>query len=418
MADTTSRTQGGAAARAARRRALRLVGTALGIGAVSACGGGGVVVVAWGDTPAPSPVSSRPGSGQVTVKIATVASGLVNPWGLAFLPDGRLLVTERPGRLRVIGAGGTLSAPVAGVPAVDARGQGGLLDVALDPAFAQNRRVYLSYAEPGTGSDAGRNGTAVARGVLSDDATRIEQVQVIFRQTPKIDSTGHFGCRLVFARDGTLFITLGDRQSQRDAAQTLDNHLGKIVRIRADGSVPPDNPFVGVSGALPEIWSYGHRNVQGAALHPTSGELWCNEHGPQGGDEVNIARAGRNYGWPKVSFGCEYGAPVGNCIPVGGATSAPGMEPPLTHWVPTSIAPSGMAFYTGSRIAAWQGNAFIGALAGQALWRLQLDGDRVVAREALLTDLGERIRDVRMGPDGALYLLTDSGNGRILRLDA
>jgi glucose/arabinose dehydrogenase len=299
---------------------------------------------------------------------------------------------------------------------VDARGQGGLLDVALDPAFAANRRVYLSYAEAGTGAEAGRNGTAVARGVLSNDGTRLSDVQVIFRQTPKIDSTAHFGSRLVFAPDGTLFITLGDRFSQRDAAQDLSNTLGKVVRIHPDGSVPKDNPFVGRAGVREEIWSYGHRNVQGAALHPVTGELWTHEHGPQGGDEINITRAGRNYGWPKISYGCEYGAPVGNCPPVGGATSAPGMEQPVTYWVPTSIAPCGMTFYTASVFPQWRGNLFIGALAGQALWRLQLGGNKVVAREALLADLGERIRDVRQGPDGAIYLISDGASAKIYRL--
>jgi glucose/arabinose dehydrogenase len=325
-------------------------------------------------------------------------------------------VTERTGALRIVGSDGRIAAPIAGVPAVDSRGQGGLLDVALDPAFASNRRIYLSYAEPGTGADAGRSGTAVARAVLSADGTRLNALQVIFRQTPKIDSTAHFGSRLAFAPDGSLFVTLGDRYTQRDAAQDLSNTLGKVVRIRADGSVPPDNPFVGRADARPEIWSYGHRNVQGAAIHPTTGELWTHEHGPQGGDEVNITRPGRNYGWPRISYGCEYGAPVGNCTPVGGATSAPGMEQPLSYWAPTSIAPCGMAFYTASLFPQWRGSLFLGALAGQALWRLQLDGNRVVAREALFTELGERIRDVRQGSDGALYLISDGASAKIYRV--
>jgi len=398
-----------------RRNLLRWLGAGLGSATLGACGGG--VVIVWGDAPAVAASGPVPAGGlPVRARATIVASGLSRPWALAFLPDGRMLVTERTGSLRIVAADGTISAPIAGVPAVDARGQGGLLDVALDPAFALSRRVYLSYAEAGSGADAGCNGTAVARGVLSADGSRLAEVQVIFRQTPKIDSTAHFGSRLAFAPDGTLFVTLGDRFSQRDAAQDLANTLGKVVRIRSDGSVPPDNPFVGRAGALPEIWSYGHRNVQGAAIHPQTGELWTHEHGPQGGDEVNITRAGCNYGWPKISYGCEYGAPVGNCPPVGGATSAPGMEQPVTYWVPTSIAPCGMAFYTASLFPQWRGSLFLGALAGQALWRLQLDGGRVVAREALFTDLGERIRDVRQGPDGALYLISDGASAKIYRV--
>ncbi|MFZ5490436.1 MAG: PQQ-dependent sugar dehydrogenase [Thiomonas sp.] len=358
-----------------RRHTLRWLGAGLGSTLLGACGGGAVLV--WGDSPVEAASNPFPVDMQPAVKVA-----------------------------------GKASAPILGVPGVDARGQGGLLDVALDPDFVGNRRIYLSYA----GAEAGRNGTAVARGVLSADGTRLSDVQVIFRQSPKIDSTAHFGSRLVFAPDGTLFITLGDRYSQRDAAQDLSNTLGKVVRIRADGSVPKDNPFVGRTGAMPEIWSHGHRNVQGAAIHPVTGELWTSEHGPQGGDEVNIDRAGRNYGWPRISYGCEYGAPVGNCPPVGGATSAPGMEQPVTHWVPTSIAPCGMAFYTGALFPQWRGSLFVGALAGQALWRLQLDGEKVVAREALFADLGERIRDVRQAPDGSIYLVTDGAAGRILRV--
>ncbi|MGA8009671.1 MAG: PQQ-dependent sugar dehydrogenase [Thiomonas sp.] len=399
-----------------RRHALRWLGAGLGSTALGACGGGAVLV--WGEAPASAasnpllPITTPP----VKIAVVTVAIGLSRPWALVFLPDGRMLVTERTGELRIVGMDGKASGPIAGVPAVDARGQGGLLDVALDPDFATNRWVFLSYAEAGTGADAGRNGTAVARGSLSADGARLTDVQVIFRQTPKIDSTAHFGGRLVFAPDGRLFVTLGERYSQRDAAQDLSNTLGKVVRINADGSVPPDNPFVGRADARPEIWSYGHRNVQGAAIHPVTRDLWTHEHGPQGGDEVNIDRAGRNYGWPRISYGCEYGAPVGNCPPVGGATSAPGMEQPVTYWVPTSIAPCGMVFYTGGLFPQWRGNLFIGALAGQALWRLQLDGDRVVAREPLLTDLGERIRDVRQGPDGAIYLISDGALAKIYRL--
>jgi glucose/arabinose dehydrogenase len=350
--------------------------------------------------------------------VVTVAAGLSYPWSLAFLPDASMLVTERTGTLRHVSAdGATVSAPITGVPAVLFTGQGGLLDVALDRDFARNRRLYLSYVEPGTGAEVGRNGTAVARAVLNADATALDGVEVIFRQAPKVaGSVGHFGGRLVPAPDGLLYVTLGEHQFERDRAQDLGAGHGKVMRIRTDGSVPADNPFVATALAQPTIYSYGHRNPQGAALHPVTGELWTVEHGPQGGDELNRIRAGLNYGWPLVSYGCEYGAQVGNCTPVGGASTGPGFEPPVTYWVPTSIAPSGLAFYTGDRFPEWRGSAFVGALAGQALWRLTLNGNEVVAREALFASLGERIRDVRQGPDGWLYLLTDSSNGRILRV--
>ncbi len=340
----------------------------------------------------------------------TVASGLVNPWGLAFLPDGRMLVTERPGRMRIVSADGRLGAPLDGLPKVEAVGQGGLLDVAIDPKFADNHLVYWSYAEADPQGGRG-NSTAVARGRL--DADRLADVRVIFRQQPKFVSTAHFGSRLVFGRDGRLFVTLGDRFYRRDDAQTLDNHHGKIVRIESDGRVPSDNPFVGKPGALPEIWSIGHRNVQGAALHPASGELWADEHGPQGGDELNRVLPGRNYGWPVITYGAEYvtGAKIGE------GTAKAGMEQPLTYWVP-SIATSGLAFLTSERYgAAWKGNAFVGALKGQLLVRLELDGTRVVREERLLQDFGERIRAVAQGPDGWLYLLTDSTAGRVIRLE-
>ena len=347
-----------------------------------------------------------------SLKVSTVARGFDRPWCVAFLPsferDGRLLVTERPGRLRLVSTkdGGT-GTVLEGLPPVDARGQGGLLDVVLHPQFASNQLVYWSYAEP----DAqGGNSTAVARGRL--DGNRLRDVQVIFRQAPKFASTYHFGSRLVFARDGRLFVTLGDRNFRRDDAQVLSNHHGKIVRIEADGSVPRDNPFAGNADARPEIWSYGHRNVQGAALHPGTGELWIHEHGPQGGDEVNVAEAGKNYGWPVITYGAEYGS--GRKI--GEGTAKAGMEQPITYWVP-SIAPSGMAFVTGNRYPGWQGNLVVGALRGQLIVRLQLDGRRVVRQERLLTDLGERIRDVRQGPDGWLYVLTDGDDGKLLRLD-
>ncbi len=363
-------------------------------------------------------VSVGTDGGDDTVRVSTFATGLAYPWGLVFLPDGSLLVTEKPGRLRHVTSGGEVSAPIGGVPAVSYGGQGGLLDVAIDPAFATNRRVYLSYTE----ADGGVKGTAVARGVLSADNRTLGNVQVIFRQQPKAGGSGHFGGRLVFADDGLLFVTLGERQldgdrpGDRQEAQNLASHLGKVVRIASDGSVPDDNPFVNTPGALPEIWSLGHRNPQGAAIHPSSGELWAVEHGPQGGDELNIVRRGRNYGWPLISYGCNYGSIPGLCDPVGGASSAPGLEQPISWWVPTSTAPSGLAFYTDNRIAEWRGDVFIGALAGQGLWRLTLDGDRVKSRELLLNDLERRIRDVRAGPDGWLYVLTDDAAGQILRL--
>lgn len=340
------------------------------------------------------------------VRISTVIDGLEAPWGMAFLPDGRMLVTERPGRLRLAGRDGVLSAPLAGVPAVKAVGQGGLLDVALDPDFASNRTIYLSYAEPGDGV----SGTAVARARLV--ATGLEDLRVIFRQSPKISSGHHYGSRLVFARDGRLFVTLGDRGSQRDGAQELGTHYGKIVRIERDGSVPADNPFVGRKGALPETYSLGHRNLQGAALHPETGELWAHEHGPRGGDEVNIIRTGRNYGWPVITYGREYHGPK-----IGEGTAKTGMEQPLHYWVP-SIAPSGMAFYTADALPGWQGSVLVGALKSQELARLQFDtAGRLVHEERI--PIGARVRDVRQGPDGAVYLLTDMGSrSSLLRLSA
>jgi aldose sugar dehydrogenase len=342
------------------------------------------------------------------VKAVTVAHGLVNPWSLAFLPDGRMLVTERPGRLRIVGADGRVGAVVKGLPPVATGGQGGLLDVVLDPKFAQNNWIYWSYSEPG---DSGTNSTAVARGKLAGD--QVLEVKVIFRQSPKVASNAHFGSRLVFANDGRLFVTLGERFSRKEDAQTLDNHLGKIVRIEPDGSVPADNPFVDTPGAKPEIWSYGHRNVQGAALHPTSGELYATEHGPQGGDELNHIQRGRNYGWPVVTYGRNYGTGT----KIGEEGPKPGIEMPLTYWVPVSIAPSGLAFLTSERYPGWKGNLFLGALRGQALIRIELDGDKVVKQERLLLTLNERIRDVRQGPDGWLYVLTDNADGRVIRIE-
>ena len=343
-------------------------------------------------------------SGETAVSVTTVARGLEHPWSLAFLPDGRMLVTERPGRLRIVTKDGTLSGPLAGVPAVDDVGQGGLLDVALDPGFAENSTIYLSFAEPG---DGGTNGTAVARARLGDAG--LADVKVIFRQQPKFRSSHHFGSRLVFARDGSLFVTTGDRNSQRDKVQDLGTHIGKVLRITPDGGVPADNPFVGRQGTLPEIWSYGHRNLQGAALHPETGELWTHEHGPRGGDEVNITRAGRNYGWPVITYGREYSGPA-----IGEGTAKAGMEQPVHYWVP-SIAPSGMAFHDGRNHPEWKGQLFVGALAAAQLVRLAVDPDGKVRHEERI-GIGKRVRDVREGPDGALYLLTDEDAGEILRV--
>ncbi|WP_112662666.1 PQQ-dependent sugar dehydrogenase [Microvirga flavescens] len=344
---------------------------------------------------------------KVEVVVETVAHGLQNPWSLAFLPDGRMLVTERPGRLRIISAEGALSEPIKGVPTVVARGQGGLLDVTLDPGFAQNRLIYLSYAEDRGG---GLSGTSVMRAHLNADGSALDNQQVIFRQEPAYSGTNHFGSRLVFDRNGDLFVTLGERFDLRDQAQNLANHLGKIVHIKPEGGATSDNPFLNRSDAQPEIWSYGHRNIQGAAINPATGELWTAEHGARGGDEINIPRKGKNYGWPVISYGVDYsGAKIG----VG--TSKPGMEQPLYYWDP-SIAPSGMAFYTGDKFPAWRNSILIGALAGKLVSRIEIDGDKVTGEERMLQGLGERIRDVRQGPDDFIYLLTDSSKGRVLRI--
>lgn len=357
--------------------------------------------IVWGCAPASAQRQINTQAG--LVRVDTVVTGLEHPWGLAFLPDGRMLVTERPGRLRVATMQGALSPPVAGTPAVFARGQGGLLDVALEPEFASSRMVYLSYAEAGEGGA----GTAVARGRLNEAATALENLQVVFRQVPKVDGANHFGSRLVFARDGTLFITTGER-FKFEPAQDLSSHLGKIIRINRDGSVPRDNPFVGRAGARPEIWSYGHRNVQGATLHPETGVLWEHEMGPRGGDELNIPEAGKNYGWPLVSWGDHYN---GTAIPR--PPTRPEFADAVWHWTP-AISPSGMTFYTGDLFPAWRGNLLIGGLTARGIVRVALDGRRVTGEERL--ELNVRIRNVRQGPDGAVYALTDQSDGVILRL--
>ena len=343
------------------------------------------------------------------ITITEIAAGLDHPWAIAFLPDGRMLVTERVGTMRIVSGDGQIGAALEGLPEVDARGQGGLLDVALHPQFAENRLVYWSYAEPGEGG----NSTAVARGKLTQDETALTGVAVIFSQKPKVPSTAHFGSRLVFDGKGHLFITMGERSSGqfRGQAQDLNSHLGKIVRLNEDGSVPRDNPFIVKASARPEIWSYGHRNVQAAALNPATGELWEIEHGPMGGDELNVAEAGKNYGWPVISYGVNYdGSPVGS-----GEARAEGMEDPLYQWTPV-IAPSGMMFYSGKLAPQWERNIFVGGLRAESLVRLELEGRKVIHEERLLQNLGERIRDVIEGPDGAIYVATDADNGKILKL--
>ncbi len=348
------------------------------------------------------------------LKAVTVVRGLANAWALAFLPDGRMLVTEKPGRLRIVAKDGSLGEPLAGVPTVDNTGQCGLLDVVVDPQFAQNRLIYWTYAEP-AGSGQSGNSTAVARARLGAD-DKLSEVRTIFVQQPKVASRLHCGSRIAFARDGSLWVGLGDRFERKDDAQVPGNHLGKIVRIDRDGKAPADNPFAGAkarAGAAPEVYSLGHRNIQGLAVHPQTGELWESEHGPQGGDEINRIEAGRNYGWPLVTYGRNYvtGTRIGEEGPKAG------FQPPLKWWVPTSVAPSGLAFITGERYPGWQGSLMMGTLRGQALIRLTLDGNQVTGEERLLASLAARIRDVRQGPDGFLYIVTDGSDGRVMRLE-
>jgi glucose/arabinose dehydrogenase len=386
--------------------------------ALSACGGSDSPVdpAAGAAAPAAPAGAGTPGAGGAVpapapapeaVAATTVATGLKSPWSLTFLPDGRVLVTEREGTMRTVALDGTVSAPIAGVPAVATDGQGGLLDLKLSPDFATDATVYFSFAEP---VDGGLARTAVARAVLGSAA--LSNVQVIYRQTPAVSGGLHFGSRLTFSADGRhLFVTLGER-FQRDLAQGLDNSFGKIVRLNRDGSVPTDNPFVGRPGALPELWSYGHRNPQGAAIEPSTGLLWTGEHGPNGGDEINVPKAGANHGWPVITHGREYGSG----LPIGEGATRADVEPSRHYWVPTSIAPSGMTFYDGTTVPGWKGDLFVGALAGRALVRLDVENGRVVGEQRLLTSLGERIRDVKPGPDGHLYLVTDNVDGRLMRV--
>ena len=344
----------------------------------------------------------------VAFDVVVVAKGLVHPWAVEPLPGGDLLVTEKPGRMRVISADGTTGQPIAGLPAVDARGQGGLLDVALDPEFDSNRTIYWSYSEPRQGGNA----TSVARAVLSSDRQRLEQVRVIFRAMPTYDGDKHFGSRLAFGPDGMLYVTLGERSDtpMRPQAQQLDSHMGKLVRIGRDGEAPKDNPFVGKPNALAEIWTLGHRNVQSAAFDQ-QGRLWIVEHGTRGGDELNLIEKGKNYGWPLVAYGIEY---AGGAIP-NAVTAREGFEQPAYYWDPV-IAPSGAQFYTGDAFPAWRGSLFVGALKDKRLVRLTLANERVTGEEHLLLDRGQRVRDVRQGADGALYLVTDERNGELWKL--
>lgn len=344
----------------------------------------------------------------VAFDVVVLASGLEHPWAVEPLPSGDLLVTDRPGRMRIISATGQVGQPITGLPRVDARNQGGLLDVALSPNFASDRTIFWSYSEPREGG----NGTTVARGVLSADGRSLQQVQVIFRTLPTYAGAAHFGSRLAFGPDGMLYITTGDRSDRqmRMHAQRLDNHLGKVLRIAPNGSIPADNPFIGQAGARPEIWALGFRNVQAMAFD-SRGRLWTVEHGPRGGDEVNLVEKGKNYGWPVVSYGEEYsGEPI-----EGAETARPGFEQPVYYWDPV-IGPSGAEWYTGDAFPSWRGNLFVGGLAARALVRLVLENDRVTGEEHLLADRGKRVRDVRQGPDGMLYIVTDENNGELWRI--
>lgn len=350
-----------------------------------------------------SPVTVKTETGSIQVKV--VAEGLENVWGMAFLPDGSMLVNERAGRMRIVTADGKIGKPLTGLPEIVAQGQGGLLDVVLAPDFATSKKIYFSYSEPGKGGSS----TAVSVATLNGSA--LENVKPIFSQQPKVDSNNHFGSRLVWAPDGTLFITLGERYSEKDKAQTLDNHQGKVVRINADGTVPKDNPFVKTPGALSEIWSFGHRNMQGAAINPLTKELWTGEHGPQGGDELNIDRAAKNYGWPVITYGENYGGGK-----IGEGTHKEGMEQPTYKWVP-SIATAGFIFYTGDKFPKWKNNILLASLREQSLVRLVLDGDNIVKEERLLQkELGQRLRSVVQGPDGLIYLTTDESKSKIYQV--
>jgi aldose sugar dehydrogenase len=395
-----------------RGRIFRFVRSAAIVSVLAGAGLAGFIGI-FGITPLINfgPAKAAATAAQAGVRVDTVAKGLDHPWSLAFLPDGRMLVTERVGQMRLISRGGQLSAPMRGVPAVVADGQGGLFDVVLSPNFQKDRAIYFAYAEADA-NNAKLNGTAIARAVLGESS--ISQVTVIYRQTPKFKSSAHFGGRLVFSKDAggkaVLFATLGERYDLKERAQDLSATVGKVIRIYPDGTIPQDNPFIGTKSALPEIWSYGHRNPQAAALNPATGELWTIEHGARGGDELNLTQAGKNYGWPVITWGRDYsGAKIG----IG--TTKKGMEQPLFYWNP-SIAPSGMAFVTSDIYPSWKGSLLVGALAHERVARLTLQGNKILRDDQMLGDLKERIRDVRQGPDGYIYLLTDSETGRVLKL--
>lgn len=405
------------------RKSLLIAGAAAGLSMAAACGAsgqsgaGGQPGTPLETRPANAPSQQPAFAGQTRAPAVrteaalahtVVASGLNHPWGLALLPDGRWLVTERAGTMRIIGADGAKGERIAGLPAVAARGQGGLLDVVLSPSFATDRMIFWAYSEPRDGGNA----TSIASGRLSDDGARVEQVKVIFRAMPTYDGDKHFGGALTFAPDGKLFLTLGERSDRpmRPQAQDLGSHMGKIIRINADGSAPQDNPFVGRAGALPEIWSLGHRSPQGVVVTP-QGQVWTVEHGARGGDELNLTQAGRNYGWPDAAYGIEYaGGPIG-----AGATQKDGTEQPVYYWDPV-IAPGGMTLYSGAMFPGWNGNLLVAGLREKHIARLVIQNDRVVGEERLLTDLGERIRDVAVGPDGAVWAITDEDNGKLVRL--
>jgi len=351
--------------------------------------------------------TNAPAASATAVSVEVVATGLAFPWGVAVLPDGRFLISERGGKLKIVSADGRRATEVSGVPAVEARGQGGLLDVALSPGFAVNRSIYLTYSEPRSG---GGNGTAVAKATLETDGdvAKLGGVTVIFQQEPAVKSQFHFGSRVVFDRDGNLFVTTGERAVARDQAQNPANHIGKIIHIAPDGAAAPGNP--GLAGWEPRNWSIGHRNIQGAALDPATGQLWTVEHGAKGGDELNSPQAGKNYGWPVITYGRDYSGEA-----IGEGKAKPGLEQPVYYWDP-SIAVSGMVVYDGALFQSWKGNLIVGALKGAHLQRLVIENGKVVAQERLLEDLGERIRDVRQAPDGSLLVLTDAARGQLLRV--
>jgi glucose/arabinose dehydrogenase len=352
-----------------------------------------------------APSSPQPAHEADPFTLTTIAKGLVNPWGLALLPDGRYLVTERPGRMRIVAKDGTLSEPLGGIPELVARGQGGLLDITLSPTFAQDKLVYFSFSEPGEGGA----GTAVARGKLGEKA--LENVEVIWRQTPKVNSPNHWGSRIVFRPDGTLYVTLGDRFNQRPLVNDMSTTIGKVVRINADGSIPKDNPFVGKAGVKGEIWSSGHRSVQAATLDPKTNQLWTVEHGARGGDELNHPEAGKNYGWPIITYGMDY-----NGSKIGEGTEKEGLEQPVYYWDPV-IAPSGALFYTGDAFPDWKGDFFVGSMQPGGLVRLKIENGKVTKETRYIGNPKQRVRDIQQGPDGLLYIITDSPQGQLIRLD-